>query len=256
MEFQKLPENYKEMRLSPYKKDFSHSYVFGLFPVIELADNLPGALFRIAASSKLTSENLALLEKKALAAGAVVVTDDRTVERLSPKDNCFAVGAFRKFFAEIDTAADHIVLVNPSDKGNLGNIVRTAVAFGFTEIVTIGACADIFDPHTVRASMGALFRIRPSHFSTFEEYAEAGGKRNYYPFMLNGSPMESCVPDKRLPCSLIFGNESSGLDGSFLNIGKPLRIMHGSGVDSLNLTVAAGIGMHWFAHSSPGTLAR
>jgi TrmH family RNA methyltransferase len=86
-------------------------------------------------------------------------------------------------------------------------------------------------------------------FRSFDEYAAAAGSRTYYPFMLKGSPMESERPDISSPCSLIFGNESSGLDDSFLNVGKPLRITHGSGVDSLNLTVAAGIGMHWFSHA-------
>ena len=47
------------------------------------------------------------------------------------------------------------------------------------------------------------------------------------------------------PHSLIFGNESRGLDDSYLQIGTPLRIRHLDTVDSLNLTIAAGIAMQW-----------
>ena len=250
MKYQKLPDNYKEMRLSPYKKDFSYSYVFGLFPIVELIDNMPSAIFRIIVSSKLAASGREVIEARAKGEGLDIVCDDRTVERLSPKENCFAIGVFRKFETEIDPEKNHIVLVNPSDKGNLGNIVRTAVAFGFEDLVVIGSGADLFDPHTVRSSMGAVFRIRPAHSNTFEEYAGAAGARTFYPFMLNGEPMENEKPDTALPCSLIFGNESSGLDDSYLKLGRPLRITHGTGVDSLNLTVAAGIGMHWFAQGT------
>ncbi len=249
MRYKDRPENYKEMRLSPYKKEFQYSYVLGLFPVIELIDNLPEAIFRIVTSSKLSDSGRAVLAEKAKEAGIAISTDDRTIERLSPKENTFAVGVFRKFEGNIDPAKNHVVLVDPADKGNLGNIVRTSVAFNFSQIVMIGRSADFFDPHTVRASMGAVFHVSPLFFRSFDEYAAAAGSRTYYPFMLKGSPMESERPDISSPCSLIFGNESSGLDDSFLNVGKPLRITHGSGVDSLNLTVAAGIGMHWFSHA-------
>ncbi len=251
MRYRELPENASEMRLSPYRKDFSYSYVFGIFPVIELAENLPSALFRIILSTRISEEGLRLIRAKAAGAGAAVTFDDRTVERLSPKENCFAIGVFSKFESSPDKAADHIVLVNPSDKGNAGNIIRTAAAFGFSDVAVIRPAADVFDPHSVRASMGALFRIRPSFFNTFEEYASASGDRNYYPFMLNGSPMENTVPDRSLPCSLIFGNESAGLDKAFETIGRPVRITHTDAVDSLNLTVAAGIGMHWWRHCRP-----
>ena len=246
MEYNELPANAAEMRLSPYKKDFQHSYVFGVFPIIELADNRPSALFRIILSSKLGEEGRRLLTEKAAAEGVPVTVDDRTIERLSPKENCFAIGAFRKFSAPPDADTDHIVLVNPSDRGNLGNIVRSAVAFGFRDIAVVRPAADIFDPHAVRASMGALFRIRTAYFDTFDEYLAAAGRRKLYPFMLCGSPMEAEAPDRSLPCSLIFGNESAGLEDAFAHMGTPLRITHENTVDSLNLTVAAGIGMHWF----------
>ena len=47
--------------------------------------------------------------------------------------------------------------------------------------------------------------------------------------------------------SLIFGNEAAGLPESFKNVGNPVRIMHAGNVDSLNLPVAAAIGIYTFA---------
>jgi len=250
MEYAKLPDNFSEMRLSPYRKDFTHSYVFGVFPIIELTDHHPSAVFRIVASSRLSAEGRKLLSERADRLNIRLETDDRAIERLSPKDNCFAIAAFSKFYSAPDPAADHVVLVNPSDKGNLGTIIRTLTAFGFKDLAVIRPAADLFDPHTVRASMGAVFRIRPALFDSFDDYLRVCGRpRNFYPFMLKGGTMETVKPDRTLPCSLIFGNESSGLPDSFLELGTPVCITHENTVDSLNLTIAAGIGMHWF-HSS------
>ena len=46
--------------------------------------------------------------------------------------------------------------------------------------------------------------------------------------------------------SLIFGNEATGLDDSFAHIGTSIIIKHTDRIDSLNLTIAAGIAMYQF----------
>ncbi|MBO4364383.1 MAG: hypothetical protein J5912_08390, partial [Clostridia bacterium] len=113
------------------------------------------------------------------------------------------------------------------------------------------------DPKTVRASMGAVFRLRIQTFDSFEEYFErCGGEtaRDYYPFMLDGEPLVNLrAGDGNVyagagrPFSLIFGNEAAGLPESFKNVGRPVRIMHSGDVDSLNLPVAVAIGIYTFA---------
>ncbi|HCJ36938.1 MAG TPA: TrmH family RNA methyltransferase, partial [Erysipelotrichaceae bacterium] len=47
--------------------------------------------------------------------------------------------------------------------------------------------------------------------------------------------------------ALIFGNESSGLDDSFLNYGQSVFIPHTSKIDSLNLSQSLGIGLYHFS---------
>ena len=53
-----------------------------------------------------------------------------------------------------------IVLEGVQDPGNVGTVIRTANAFGVDAVILIGACADLFNPKTVRATMGAIFRQR------------------------------------------------------------------------------------------------
>ena len=53
--------------------------------------------------------------------------------------------------------------------------------------------------------------------------------------------------DKKLsPHTLIFGNEASGLDDKFLDIGTPLLISHSNQIDSLNLSMSVGIALYEF----------
>lgn len=84
---------------------------------------------------------------------------------------------------------------------------------------------DIFHPKTVRASMGALFNLNFKYFDSFAEYSSYVGKRDYFPFMLQES---KALSETHFPeiCSLVFGNEATGLPDSFLKIGQPLLIKH------------------------------
>ena len=69
-----------------------------------------------------------------------------------------------------------------------------------------------------------------------------------YPFMLDGSRslpdvLAGDVPDQ---WTLIFGNEGSGLPEEFARMGQPVRIPSNDRVDSLNLSIAAAIGIYGF----------
>ena len=53
-----------------------------------------------------------------------------------------------------------IVLEGVQDHGNVGTVIRTANAFGVDAVILTGVCADLYNPKTVRATMGAIFRQR------------------------------------------------------------------------------------------------
>lgn len=76
-------------------------------------------------------------------------------------------------------------------------------------------------------------------------------KENWYPFMLNGEYRLGTFEHPRNKLyALIFGNEASGLDASYLNVGKSVVISHTHSIDSLNLSLAAGIGIYEFCKSA------
>jgi len=69
--------------------------------------------------------------------------------------------------------------------------------------------------------------------------------------MLDGSVMlEEAVDRLEKPYALVFGNEGSGLPPEFAQMGQAVRIPHNDKIDSLNLSIAVGIGAYAFVHAA------
>jgi len=233
--------------LQPYSRDLPYSYALGLFPAGELMKKRPELARRLLVSSRAEdSEGLAALRALCAAHHVREETADKALARISGKENCFAAVVFEKFQAPL-SGGNHLVLHHPSDKGNLGTMLRTALGFGYRDIAVIRPAADAFDPHVVRASMGAIFGLNLRYYENFEKYRLDFPEHVCYPFMLDASvPLEEAARDRKAPFSLIMGNEGSGLPAEFARLGQPVRIPHSGEIDSLNLSVAAAIGMYVF----------
>lgn len=233
--------------IKPYKKDATYSYTLGAFPTYELIKTRPHIVNKVIMSKTYTDQDN--LVKLCRANGIPTEINDKLLNRISNKDNCYVAGVFEKYIDILDKNKAHIVLVNPSNMGNLGTILRTAAGFGIYNIAIILPGADIFNPKTVRASMGAIFRVNHHLYSSFEEYAKEYDNHEFFTFMLNGEKPLTIkdVPKPKL-YSLIFGNEATGLDDSYLHVGTSIIIPQTPEVDSLNLTIAVGIGAYVFTN--------
>ena len=232
-------------RVRPYHKDAEYSYTLGGFPTLELLESRPESVKTVILHSRCTDAEK--ITAHCRSAGIMIETDDKQIARLSGKGNCFAIGVFQKYETALDPGRPHVALAHPGDMGNLGTIVRTLVGFGIYDLALISPCADIFHPKTVRASMGSLFRLRFSHFTSFDEYVQKFPGRDIYPFMTDGGNTISIkTENNNEKYTLVFGNESSGLDRSFASVGTPVRIPQTEDVDSLNLPIAVGIGVFAF----------
>jgi len=232
-----------DVALKSYKKELDYSYSFGVFPTLELLHAQPESVLKVLLSEAgRKNRGVAKIEQLCRQHHIRVETNDRVVERLAPKENVYAIGVFRKYAGKLDTSANHIVLVSPSDMGNLGTILRTALGFGVANLALVRPASDIFDPRVVRASMGALFNVSFQYFDNFTQYRDAF-HHNLYPFMTNGHvPLPQAQFDP--PFALIFGNESSGLPDDYLSVGTSVTIPHSHRIDSLNLTTAVAVALY------------
>jgi TrmH family RNA methyltransferase len=132
--------------------------------------------------------------------------------------------------------------------GNIGTIIRTMAGLNMLDLAVVTPAADILHPKTVRASMGALFNIRFQCFASFDAYKAAFPDHVCFPFTPEAKVSLSRGNCPQTPLfSLLFGNEASGLPEQCKSEGTNVKIQQSSLVDSLNLSIAAGIGMFIFA---------
>jgi TrmH family RNA methyltransferase len=231
--------------LKPYKKEFDFTYALGAFAAIEALEARPGSVRAVYLHSRMEDDSklVGLCEEHSIS----VVREDRCLSRIVQKENIFAVAVVDKFAADLSADRSHIVLVNPSDTGNLGTILRTAAAFNMGVAVILPG-ADIWHPRTLRASQGAIFRVPFSLYESFEEYRGAFPGHRLYPFMLDAERvLDGSFKPGAGPSALIMGGEAAGLDESYSRVGTPLKIPQSRDVDSLNLAVAAGIAAWYFS---------
>ena len=235
--------------LSPYRSDLEYAYAPGMFPAMECLLHRPDLARRVLLHSKSAGpEGAARLIALAEKLHVRVEEADRALARISGKENCFAAAVFEKFDDALADERPHVVLHNPSDCGNVGTILRTALGFGVEDVALIRPCVDVFDPRVVRASMGSLFQLRIHTYDSFADYQRDHPAHQLYSFMLDGSKslpevLAGEIPDR---WTLVFGNEGSGLLPAFAHMGQPVRIPSNDRIDSLNLSIAAAIGIYGF----------
>ena len=229
-----------------YKKGDETSYTLGVFPTIELLKTRPEDVVRVVVHSSIEQNKGYPLIKELCEKHHIHIDEhDKTIDKLSPKSNCFAIGIFKKYKAEVEEG-NHVVLVNPMDMGNMGTIMRTMLGFGYKNLVIVRPAVDVYDPKVVRASMGAIFHLNVEYYDDFNDYYNKYKHHSMYPLMLKGAKNIHKVSNEGLH-SLIFGNESSGLPDEYLNYGQSVFIPHSEDIDSLNLSMALGMTLFHFS---------
>ncbi len=137
-----------------------------------------------------------------------------------------------------------LVLETIQDPGNLGTILRTANALSMDTVILTGDCADVYNPKTVRAAMGAVFRQRVLSMERGEmrEYLTRNGIHLYGAALSDASrDIRSVSLDK---AAVAIGSEGRGLSKEFLALcDGELIIPMNEQCESLNAGVAAAIVM-------------
>lgn len=129
------------------------------------------------------------------------------------------------------------------DPGNVGTIIRSATAFGFDRVI-LWNCADIYNPKTVRATMGAIFKIKTTvaddPFETIAVLKNSGRRVIATALSENGMVLgESQI--YKTDCAVL-GNEGHGVSPEILAACDNTMIIPMSGkTESLNAAAAAAV---------------
>ena len=135
-----------------------------------------------------------------------------------------------------------IVLDSVQNPGNVGAILRCADAFGIDGILCRGECADAFSPKTVRAAMGAAFRV-PSVKTELPELMAFTRKNGLKLIASALSDNAADIGDMRFDhCAVVIGNEGGGISEEVLSsCDAVFRIPMRGRAQSLNASAAAAI---------------
>ncbi len=169
-------------------------------------------------------------------------------DRDGPQGIVAAFHTFRTPLTALGKTGNRLVLVldRPQDPGNLGGLIRTADAVGAAGVVILEPSVDLFDPKTIRASMGSLFNLpvilatdAPSalrHLAS-QGLALAGASEHA------GEPWgETALTG---PVALVLGNEARGLSEDVTpHISRWVSLPMRGKAESLNVSVAGGVLMY------------
>ncbi len=157
------------------------------------------------------------------------------------------ISAVVDMFTSNTNFGGHIVALNGvQDPGNVGTIIRTADAAGFSDVLLDAQSADIYNPKTLRASMGSIFNINCYKTDKLVDDLEKLKNQNY---AIVGSTLDSdnfYERDKSInKLVLVIGNEGQGISDNVLNIcSHKYKLPMRGKAESLNAAIAAAIIMY------------
>lgn len=139
-----------------------------------------------------------------------------------------------------------LLLEDIQDPGNLGTLMRTGEGAGVTAVIMSKGCVDIFNPKTIRSTMGSVYRVPFLYAEELGNVVETLKERGIGVYAAH--LMESVDYDKvsyRSGCAFLIGNEGNGLsDELSRQATKCIRIPMQGQVESLNAGVAGSILMY------------
>ena len=141
---------------------------------------------------------------------------------------------------ELLSTCERIVLLHGvQDPGNVGTIIRSAHAFGAGVVLSKG-CADLYNPKTVRATMGSIFHVPVARELDSVEFLRAAKAASFTPAaaLPEGGERPRAMPAGRLV--IVVGAEGGGLTQVVVEACE-IRVTIPSRAASLNAAIAASI---------------
>lgn len=136
-----------------------------------------------------------------------------------------------------------LILDGLQDPGNIGTLIRSAIAFNFNDIYFID-CPDIYSEKVVRASMGGIFKVN-AHVVSRQEIID--NKRDICEILISTTLKGDKLPQNYLPntrLGVIIGNEGNGVSDMLITAcDKAVTLPMTKNIESLNAGVAGSIMM-------------
>jgi RNA methyltransferase, TrmH family len=174
----------------------------------------------------------------ALASGVI----ESVADAVTPQPVCAVLPALDAAIDALPTDGVVVVAVDVRDPGNAGTLVRAAAAAGARGVVLCDGCVELYNPKTVRATAGALFRLPVVTSVTVDAALTslgAAGRRRLAAVARGGEDYASV--DLTRPVAFVVGNEAHGLPAALSGIDGGITIPMPGSTESLNVGVATAV---------------
>jgi len=174
------------------------------------------------------------------------LVNERVFKEISQTETPQGIAAVVHMKALTKQHDSFILLIDAiQDPGNLGTIIRTADAAGFSQIILGTGTVDLYNDKVIRASQGSIFHIPIKQAVLSQKIAELK-EENYTVWasgLTNGVDINSLKIHGKT--ALILGNEGAGISEEILKaVNGIVKIPMYGKAESLNVSVAAGILMY------------
>ena len=170
------------------------------------------------------------------------LVSEEVLEKISSSKSPQGIVSVCKFKEEKLISSNRVLYLDDvSDPGNLGTILRTALAFGFSDVILSKNCCSIYNEKTLQASQGAIFSLNIVYDKNLVELKAKGYEILATEIKGSISLNEVKKNDKFI---LVLGNEAHGVSEPILKLAdKHVRIDIDS-IESLNVAIAGAIAMY------------
>lgn len=177
--------------------------------------------------------------------GSTLVSEN-VLKKLSGLTNAPSILAVCKIPVNDEIKGNILVLDNIQDPGNLGTIIRSAVAFGIDTIVASTDTVDVYNLKTLRSSEGMVFNINYVRKNLLEFLPRIKEKYTIYTTnVINGSRVDKL--EKKIPYAIIMGNEGNGVKDDISSFAdETIYIPMNDACESLNVAIATSIILYEF----------
>lgn len=171
--------------------------------------------------------------------------NSRVMDKLTSQVTSSKVIAVTKKLKEEEIMGNVCILDGIQDPGNLGTIIRSAVAFGFKTIILSNEAVDLYNDKVIRASEGMIFNLnfRRGDLTEILPILKAKGYSIYGTDVVKGESIDNLVKVTKI--AIIIGNEGKGISLKIKEYcDNFIYIPISKECESLNAGVAAGIIMY------------
>lgn len=231
-----------------YRQKFGEYMVEGIRAVTDIGkkDCLRSILIRESKRSELEP-----LVEKGFTVSSVYVVQDPIFDKIEHSVNGQGIlGIAKKCVNDLHSLIVedglYVALDGVQDPGNLGTIIRTAVAAGAKGIFLLKGTVDPYNEKCVRSTMSALCNIpifEDITLSEFYDFIKDNTIKTYVTSLDNAKPYHTISYAKRT--MVILGNEGNGVSKEIIEIcDQAITIPMYGDIESLNVSIAAALCMY------------